>query len=314
MPPRAKPKGKNATAQTENTDSNPNSDTEDEQQYLTESKFDERLAKFEETLKIHLQAIEKNLTDTIDKLHAELDEIGQIARNAIKLAENNNKEIVSLKDDINNLNNENKNLKDKINSQNEIFKILEERIESRTNRQLRKTLVFKGIPEKQYPPLQPDTPNQHQKKESWDDTESILAHKISEICENTTINQARDMIERCHRANENPNYKGQGPRVIFAAFYDWKQSEFVKEEFRTNNVADRECKIFAENKYGPLTTLRRNKAMQLRKTLKDNGTITRGYVAFPARLMVALTNNRKEQFRQHEDFSKVAVEFRQSRR
>ena len=47
----------------------------------------------------------------------------------------------------------------------ESFKQLEEKVEDRTNRQLRKTIVVKGLPEK---------PN-----EKWSDTRNILAKHIS---------------------------------------------------------------------------------------------------------------------------------------
>ena len=152
--------------------------------------------------------------------------------------------------------------------------ILEERIENRTNRQLCKILVFKGIPEA-VPETSANTNdtaennNSRFKKETWEDTENNLATQITEICD-IEFQEAKKLIERCHRSNINPNYRGTGPRPIFAAFHSWKDSEWIKSEFRKNNIDNPGRHIYADQKYGPETTIRRNRAMLLRKSLKDN--------------------------------------------
>ena len=97
----------------------------------------------------------------------------------------------------------------------------------------------------------------------------------------TTIEEASSMVERVHRAAPNPKYLGVGPRPIFAAFLDWRDSEQAKEAFRKNNRT-----VFVEQKVGPRTTVRRNMALKERKKLLEQHTITNGYVSFPARLMV----------------------------
>jgi len=70
--------------------------------------------------------------------------------------------------------------------------------EDRVNRQLRKTLIFKGIPEK--------TRDQQEenKKETWDETADILATNISEICQDIDYDEAWNMVERCHRSRPSP--------------------------------------------------------------------------------------------------------------
>ena len=114
------------------------------------------------------------------------------------------------------------------------------------------------------------------------------------------------MLERCHRGNVSKNYKGSGPRPIFAAFYDWNDSEYVKEEFRENNISDSSCHIYAEQKYSALTTKRRNLAMLHRKKLKAEGNISNGYIAFPAKLMVKKKVTDKKYYLE-KDFSKAEV-------
>ena len=97
------------------------------------------------------------------------------------------------------------------------------------------------------------------------------------------ISEAQCFVERAHRAA--PSADRVGPRLIFAAFYNWKNSEFVKEAFRKDNIAHG-SKIMAEQKFGPLTSNRRNEALRVRRELKSDGKILNGYVAFPAKLMV----------------------------
>ena len=263
----------------------------------------------EKVLKTHLTALEKSITESlgaaIEALQNELAETKSIASKALKMAEENKIVIEHLKS-------ENINLKTRLHSiETEKLNAIEEQIENRTNRQLRKTLVFKGIPEMQASDRDPRPVNDadNNKKETWKETTDILAKSISDICENTSIQQAHAMLERCHRARENPNFQGKGPRTIFCAFYDWKDSEFVKHQFRLNNMNNSRSRTYAEQKYGPRTTVRRNQAMVLRKQLKEAGSITSGYVAHPARLMVKHTTNRNEHFICQRDFSKDEVKF-----
>ena len=157
-------------------------------------------------------------------------------------------EIVNLQHEVESIKNENSNLKkqvdmnkstiDSLKGETSTLKsklmklesnqmLLEEEIEERTNRQLRKTLVFRGIPEQT---IRRDSSSDNAgRKENWDDTEELLAQKIAEVCEDTSLSQAREMIERGHRGGPNPNYQGDKPRPIFAAFWDWKQPEFVRK-------------------------------------------------------------------------------------
>ena len=90
------------------------------------------------------------------------------------------------------------------------------------------------------------------------------------------------------------------------AFLDWRDSEFVKEQFRRNNIST-DSVISCEQKYGPRTTVRRNMALKERRRLKVAGEISSGYVKFPAILMVKDTNDTK--YRQLKDFSNESVHF-----
>ena len=107
---------------------------------------------------------------------------------------------------------------------------LEEKIEERTNRQLRKTLVFKGIPYEG-----------GKKQETWEETEVVLRKHIAETCGMNY--DETNIIERCHRSAPNPHYKGDNPEFIFAAVYDWKDTTWLTEKYRKKGVADLTSKL-----------------------------------------------------------------------
>ena len=175
----------------------------------------------------------------------------------------------------------------------ETIKSLESKLEDNVNRQCRKTLIIKGIKEK---------PN-----ETWDTTEQLVAKKISQATNgDTSEDRALRMIERAHRSR--PNKFKKGCRDIYAALYDWKDAEFVLKSFTAKNISDKSFNVFCEQKYGPLTTARRNQALIARKSLKANGEIISGYISYPAKLMVKYPGQKKDdKFTMHEDFSNIDI-------
>lgn len=69
-------------------------------------------------------------------------------------------------------------------------------------------------------------------------------------------------------------------------------------------------KLYCNQKYGPLTTARRNMALQLRKQLKSDNKIVSAFVKFPAQLMVKTEQGRDIKYHMHTDFSKEKVTFK----
>ena len=176
----------------------------------------------------------------------------------------------------------------------EKIKSLEESIEDRTNRQLRETLIIKGIPEED--------------NEDWERTKQIIAETISNNIDNLSYDDAYNEIKRAHREHQNNIRKDK--RHIFAAFYSWNLCEELKKKFRLIAIQNNEFKITIESKYGPLTTWRRNKALERRKLLKADNKILSGYVAYPAKLMVKYPGQDDEvnkNYTIHEDFSEMHV-------
>ena len=184
------------------------------------------------------------------------------------------------------------------------IKQLSEDIESRTNRQLRETLVFKNIPE---------TPGVD--KESYKDTKDLLATTISETCDGITKEFALSQIKRAHRESghrrDNKEHPRTGKKIIYAAFHSWDLCQTIIEQFREKCIADQDFEISADQKYGPKTNRRRQLAFKLRKQLKQDGAITSGFVDFPAKLMVNYPGEvigRKKVYRLHTNFSNQDVD------
>ena len=184
---------------------------------------------------------------------------------------------------------------------------LVENVEDRTNRQLRETLIFKNIPEEE-----------GDDEDAYTETKKLLATIISTHVNGISYEQAFNQIKRAHRErkrDDDDDFARTGKRFIFAAIHSWDLCQTIIDTFREKCIADRTFHISADQKYGPITTKRRNLALNLRRELVANGTITSGYVNFPARLMVNYPGetvgprNRKI-YKLHTNFSKAKVEFK----
>ena len=98
---------------------------------VTKNYLEQCLKRLENSLNI-------SYSDTIDKLQSTIETLTQSLNNCKKQCEKLTSEVRELKT-------ENNKLKQNYNTQQTTINTIEERIEDRTNRQLRKTLVFRGI-------------------------------------------------------------------------------------------------------------------------------------------------------------------------
>ena len=145
-------------------------------------------------------------------------------------------------------------------------KELEKKVEDRTNRQLRKTMIFRNIKETE-------------EEKTWEDTTDIVAGKISSLLD-IDLEDAEYMIDRCHRGGDPKFYKRKNRiRPIYIAFLRWPDCEQIIKAARGQN------EFHVDYKFGPLTTARRNEALKLRKEMKKDGKLTKAFVRFPAVLM-----------------------------
>ena len=191
--------------------------------------------------------------------------------------EHNATEIQSIKDDL-------AVMKATVEKCNVTMEVQEEKIEEMKNRQMRNTLVFKGIAESE-------------NEQTWDDVEYNLLKTIRKVIKDFPD----DLIERCHRGYQKL-YSPSGSRDIIARFFSWKDAEDVKRAFARKNSKDRNFGVYANQKYGPRTTARRNLAMVKRKELIASGDVAKAYVNYPAKLMVA-KNMKDTEFKLHKNYS-----------
>ena len=259
-------------------------------------KLDQRLDKIEENNVVHARKF-KEVDGRIDEVDGRIDEVDQKATEGINSlvqrvstleGQLHQYKEIEIPAEIQSLRDENHKLKADLN----------EEIENSTNRQLRRTLIFRNIAETK-------------DIETYAEVKTILADVISS---NTQIpNQvALQGIERAHRETKRTDGSRNGKRNIYAAFHSWELAQRIIEEFRRKCIADRSFQIYVDQMYGPLTTQRRKLAYDMRKNLKDQGIITGGYVDFPARLMVNIAGDvdfdGKKKYKLHTNFSGHKVE------
>ena len=92
--------------------------------------------------------------------------------------------------------------------------------------------------------------------------------------------EAKLMIDRCHRGGKPKYYKEKNKiRPIYAAMMRWDKCEALVKAAREQN------EYYIDYKCGPLTTIRRNQALKMRKEMKRSGQVTSAFLKFPALLM-----------------------------
>ena len=288
---------------------------------VTQKKFTDELSAFEKTITNtideKLSVLDKTLLSLGERLEGVIDKLTQKII-SLESKINDNKLLIDKQcDEINMLRGENIGLISRIgelevkienSTQNDQqstdpetsnkIKELENLIEERTNRQMRQTLVFKGIPER--------------KHESWNDTKNIVASTIAEYT-NISREDACDMLNRVHRSRPTENPHKNKRRDIFAAMHSWEDCEFFIKKFRRENCErnsdpnDNSGRVYIDYKYGPLTTLRRGEALKHRKDLIDRKEIISGFVSYPAKLMVKRAHGRDVPYVMEKDFSNEDV-------
>ena len=269
---------------------------EDRENLISEIKtiIDNRLTEFEEKVTLKVLALDNILIgkcDEIDALKVQVNDLA--AKNTSQEADLNQlrSEFEALKlnlNDIKAVSDDSEKLASLIINN---VKTVEAKIEERTNRQMRKTLVIKGIKEL--------------KHESWEDTHNLVAETICSNIKHCSYDDAYDMFDRIHRGPPTKNASKVGKRDIYAALNQWDDCEYLIDKFRKLNRKDKNLQIYIDYKYGPLTTQRQNEALKTRREMLDNNDIVQGYISYPAKLFVKRsTNSEWEMFK---DFSREFI-------
>ena len=228
--------------------------------------------KLREMLEEHRKLIADEFKLQIENLKTELKETQYTLNVTNKIATDNANEIVQLKSELESL--------------KENQEVLKNQVDDLTNRNMRKTIIFRGVSEVPH--------------ENWAATEQILVDLLVRQL-NVAPETASRMIERAHRGKRtNNNNNKQTPPPIYAKFYDWKDSQLVLDRFKKLNFTQKNLNIFTDQMYSPFLTARRNQALIERKSLKESGTIVSGYVAYPANLMVKKTGDKG--YTKHQSF------------
>ena len=264
-----------------------------------------------------IDATEKKLSDKIDAFATRLEEVETLAKknlnsisvNTIAIQENK----VTTSNNANDINETQTNLLtittenterdqriDKLEAEvsslklkNEdlelVVNVHTEMVEDQTNRNLRKNIIIRGIPE-------------GKEEVSWEDTRAVVANALGKAC-NIHPNNIGDMFERLHRGSKREGDDGNNyPRAIFGLLYNWNNVDHLMKELRKHG---KDSKIYIDQQFGPITTYRRKLALDKRKTLKDAKTITSGWIKYPAKLMVRY--GEKTKYVMSEDFSKKSI-------
>ena len=156
-------------------------------------------------------------------------------------------------------------LKEKFSNRNEDYKKLEEELDDNRNRGFRKTLIFKNI-------------LVQQQRESWAESENILAKEIHTLMPNLELEYILSKIERAHRAKGSKHTKV--PPII-AKFNDWHFTEMIE-----TSAIKAKSSLYVSQMFSPAFTIRRNKAMLARKKLREHDKTTQAYVKYSEKLMV----------------------------
>lgn len=263
-----------------------------------------------ESIDEHKKISEQNTKNLITRIDTIVNKIGSIEEKVTSLAGDVDVLTTRVESDKNILDDKIQALQQQVMSLTNKVAVLEslpakvqqqrELTEERTNRQLRETLVFKNVPEGE--------------EKTYADTKKILSQLISQHCD-LPMEVVSKEIKRAHRETKrrnNDNFSRNGKRHIFAAFHSWDLTQKIIEDFKKKNFQDNTFKIYAEQKFGPLTSKRRSLALAQRKELKEVGAISGGYVSFPAKLFVNFTgqvnSEGKKIYTLHSDFSKHEID------
>lgn len=168
------------------------------------------------------------------------------------------------------------------------LKVLDTRQTDQTDRNSRNSLIIRGIPE--------------QGQESWDDTRHVLCEALAPIVK-IDGNKISAMIERVHRGNRRPDDTRDRPRVIHARLFNWNNVENLKQLMWKHG---KDTGIYVDQRFGPNTTYRRNKALEVRRELLENHEIVGGFLRYPAKLYVKYHKDDKK-YTLKDDFSKIPV-------
>ena len=170
---------------------------------------------------------------------------------------------------IKDLTTQNKQISDENIELKEAARATDDRLDKLTDHTMRDTLTIHHLP------LQPNIPRG--KKETWEQTEVLLATFLSENT-NQSPDEWLNKITRAHRGK--PTSKSN---VIHVCFRNWKHAQEVREMFR--KAQGKIGNIFALDKFSNNTQERRNKCQTKRDAYRKDNPGVKLWIRYPATLM-----------------------------
>ena len=175
---------------------------------------------------------------------------------------------------------------------------LQEEIDELRNRGMRKTLIFRNIPEEGV--------------ESWTQTKLVLAREIIKTYKPDSINndalikEVVANIDRAHRISGQPQAQDKINktyyRPIVAEFCTWTYSEKIKDLFiKAKSEEDKTRRVFVSQLVTTSIAKRQKQALIKRaEVLKENKNLLM-FVKYPAVLM-SKTKGTNEKYKPYEEF------------
>ena len=174
---------------------------------------------------------------------------------------------------------------------------LKKQLDDQTNRNLRNTLIIKGVP-------------QETSEISWDDTIKVLSTTLNKHCNRLSVDYIEESIERAHRGkpyqndDTNQHHAYQTHSAIFVKFHSWQDADrilkcVISENKSKKNKGGKELRIM--QMFSPALTARRNEALKLRKQLLLEGENKEYKLSYPAKLMER-NKGSQQQFKLSQEF------------
>ncbi len=169
--------------------------------------------------------------------------------------------------------------------QNDKVKSLEDNLDDLKNRQMRKTLVFRGFPEG------------CEGQDTWDNCKSFLTTFVAGLKLHLPLAVE---IERAHRGPKNSRSNGSSkPRPIYAQFLRWSDANAVLQSGTSAlikspyMVEGKKVPIFIDQMVTQRIRDMQNNSMKIRKYLRSVHQDWKIYVRYPADIMYK-TNTMKD--------------------
>ena len=224
--------------------------------------------------------IEENHQNLSTKINENHQNLTQLLQNVEKKAEEASKLANDNKEDIKRLESTVTQLNDKLEEKQKKQEELEDLIIDQIDRNLRNTIIVRGLPKAN-------------NERTWDDTAETFVNYLSRNLhwDKTTKDNLYNDIERIHRGKDN-NHQ-ESPPAVFIKFYSWKTAQNIIKTIITAHK-NKDVKITAHQMYSKRTQSNMDAAENQKKELLRNPDYKncQAYVKYPGIIMIKKDGDR----------------------